>query len=209
MSGQGDGNMNIEEIFIRSVPGVRNKLKTSYVGIAGCGGLGSNIAVSLVRAGIGKLLIADFDRVELSNLNRQYFFLGDVGKMKTETLKSLLRQINPQVNISTITDELTPQNVIELFSGVDVMVEAFDIAERKRWLIDAWSRKHNQIPLVCGSGVAGYGNNNEIKTVRAGNLYVCGDQHSDMKDGLCSARVAVVANMQANTVIEILMQEAE
>lgn len=197
--------MNIEDIFIRNTPGVREKLLQSKVGIAGCGGLGSNIAVSLVRAGIGKLLLADYDRVELSNLNRQYFFLKDVGEMKTEALKRLLHRINPQVEIDTLTEELTPENVPQLFQGVDVMVEAFDLAERKRWLIDTWSRHHKTVPLVCGSGVAGYGRSNELQTIKAGNLYVCGDQHSDMKDGLCSSRVAIVANMQANAIIEILM----
>jgi len=199
--------MNIEDVFARNVPKMREKLKASKVGIAGCGGLGTNIAVSLVRAGIGELLLADFDRVELSNLNRQYFFLDDIGKMKTEALKEILLQINPEVKITTINEELTPINVIAIFSEVDVMVEAFDLADRKFWLIDSWSRHHKETPLVCGSGVAGYGKSNELKMVRIGNLYVCGDQRSDMKDGLCSARVALVANMQANTVIEIIMQK--
>ncbi len=200
--------MNFEDIFVRNAPGVRETLRTSKVGIAGCGGLGSNIAVSLVRAGIGELIIADFDRVELSNLNRQYYFLEDVGERKTGALKNILLRINPQVKLKTITEELTPENVPNLFSGVEVMIEAFDLAERKKWLIDTWSRHHSSVPLVCGSGVAGYGKNNELKTVRAGNLYVCGDQSSDMKEGLCSSRVAVVANMQANVVIEILMKTA-
>ena len=198
--------MNIEELFIRNVPGMRDKLRKSRVGIAGCGGLGSNIAVSLVRAGIGELIIADFDQVEPSNLNRQYFFLEDIGKMKTDALRDILLRINPEVVIRTIKEELTPSNLSDLFSGVDVMVEAFDLADRKYWLIDNWSRYHKDIPLVCGSGVAGFGRNNELKTVRIGNLYVCGDQRSDMKDGLCAARVALVASMQANSVIEILMQ---
>ena len=198
--------MNIEELFIRNVPGMRDKLRKSRVGIAGCGGLGSNIAMSLVRAGIGELIIADFDQVEPSNLNRQYFFLEDIGKMKTDALRDILLRINPEVVIRTIKEELTPSNLSDLFSGVDVMVEAFDLADRKYWLIDNWSRYHKDIPLVCGSGVAGFGRNNELKTVRIGNLYVCGDQRSDMKDGLCAARVALVASMQANSVIEILMQ---
>ena len=198
--------MNIEELFIRNVPGMRDKLRKSRVGIAGCGGLGSNIAMSLVRAGIGELIIADFDQVEPSNLTRQYFFLEDIGKMKTDALRDILLRINPEVVIRTIKEELTPSNLSDLFSGVDVMVEAFDLADRKYWLIDNWSRYHKDIPLVCGSGVAGFGRNNELKTVRIGNLYVCGDQRSDMKDGLCAARVALVASMQANSVIEILMQ---
>ncbi|MBW6514997.1 MAG: sulfur carrier protein ThiS adenylyltransferase ThiF [Candidatus Cloacimonetes bacterium] len=199
--------MNIEDLFLRNVPKMREKLKANKVGIAGCGGLGTNIAVSLVRAGIGEILLADFDKVELSNLNRQYFFLDDIGKMKTEALKEIIQRINPEVKITTINEELTPQNVVEIFSDIDVMVEAFDLADRKYWLIDSWSRHHKEIPLVCGSGVAGYGKSNELKMVRIGNLYVCGDQRSDMKDGLCSARVALVANMQANTVIEIIMQK--
>ena len=199
-------SINIEEIFIRNVPGSRERLIRCRAGIAGCGGLGSNIAVTLVRAGIGELIIADYDRVVLSNLNRQYYFLEDVGKLKTDALQDILLRINPQVKIKTIVEKLTPANIGELFSGVDIMVEAFDQGESKKWLINSWSSHHSDIPLVCGTGVAGFGKTGELKTVRIGKHYFCGDQSSDMKEGLCPARVAIVANMQANTVIEILMK---
>jgi sulfur carrier protein ThiS adenylyltransferase len=198
--------INVEDIFIRNVPGTRERLIKCRAGIAGCGGLGSNIAVTLVRAGIGELIIADYDRVELSNLNRQYYFLEDVGRLKTEALTDILHRINPQVKITTITEKLNPDNIGEFFSGVDIMVEAFDQGENKKWLINRWSGINNDIPLVCGSGVAGFGKSDELRTVKVGKHYYCGDQSSDMKEGLCPARVAIVANMQANMVIEILMK---
>jgi sulfur carrier protein ThiS adenylyltransferase len=201
--------MKVAEIFKRGVPGLREKLESRTVGIAGCGGLGSNIAVSLVRAGVGKLIIADFDRVELSNLNRQHFFIDDVGKYKVEAITPYLHGINPDVEIETIKNELTPENVLEIFAGVDLMIEAFDLAERKQWLINSWLKNKTDIPLVCGSGVAGYGRSNEMKVKRAGNLYVCGDQFSDMSEGLCGTRVLLAASLQANTAVEILMDEVK
>ncbi len=197
--------MNIEEIFVRGVPGVRETLKKATIGLAGCGGLGSNIAISLVRAGLGSIITADYDKIELSNLNRQQYLIDDVGKDKTEALKSYLLRINPELNIVTICAELTPHNIVSYFLEADLMIEAFDAADKKKWLIDVWLRKTKK-PIVCGSGVSGYGKSNEIKLVKNGNLFVCGDQKSEMTEGLCSARVAMVANMQANTAIEILMQ---
>ncbi len=200
--------MNIEEIFIRNPQGVRETLKNKTVGIAGCGGLGSNIAVSLVRAGIGNLIIVDYDVVDISNLNRQFFFLNDIGEFKVDAIRKYLTQINFQVKISGFNKELTPDNISDYFAGVDIMVEAFDLAEKKRWLIDNWLRKYSSIPLVCGSGLSGYGKTNDLGVMRAGNLFVCGDQSTDsIIDGLCSVRVSIVANMQANCVVEILMKE--
>lgn len=202
--------MNYEEIFTRNPSQVRMVLKESTVGIAGCGGLGSNIAVSLVRAGIGKLIIADYDIVETSNLNRQHFLIEDIGRYKVNAIQKYLLQINPKVKIRAITREITPKNLISYYDMADVMIEAFDTAERKRWLLDNWISRYPNVPLIVASGLSGYGNSNDLKVTKAGNLYVCGDQTTNSKkDGLCSARVSIVANMQANTAIEILMKEAE
>lgn len=200
--------MKYEEIFVRNPIAVRSILKTSTVGIAGCGGLGSNIAVTLVRAGVGKIIIADYDKVEPSNLNRQFFFLEDIGRYKVEAIQKYLLQINPRVKIRAVKRAITPDNFNCFFGMCDVMIEAFDRAETKKWMISQWVKDYPHIPLVCASGLAGYGKCEDLKITKIGNIYVCGDQKSNSdNDGLCSARVSLVASMQANKTIEILMDE--
>lgn len=198
--------MAIEEIFIRNVPGVREILSQSTVAIAGCGGLGSNAAVALTRAGIGKLIIADYDVVELSNLNRQYFFLADVGKSKTDALAVHLLAINPGLMVEKHFLELTSENVCNLFSGADILIEAFDKAESKAWLIETWCVHFPHKPVICASGLSGYGNTGTLTVRRSGNIVMCGDFETDMSMGLTSSRVAIAANMQANEAIEILVK---
>ena len=142
---------NIDKIFERNVPKVRGILAKRTVAIAGCGGLGSNAAVALARAGIGNLVIADPDIVELSNLNRQYYFLDDVGKRKTDALTSHLLNINPVLKMESHFIELTKENVYELFKGADLLIEAFDKAESKAWLIETWCTHFPDRPIVCGT----------------------------------------------------------
>lgn len=197
--------MGIEEIFIRNVPGVWEILSKSVVAIAGCGGLGSNAAVALTRAGIGKLILADYDHVELSNLNRQYYFQEDVGKSKTDALAIHLLNINPYLGLEKHCVELTPDNTCELFKEADVLIEAFDKAEKKAWLIETWCTHFPDKPVICGSGLSGYGNTGTLNVKRSGNIIMCGDFETDMSMGLTSSRVAIVANMQANEAIEILV----
>jgi len=194
-----------EEIFSRNVPGTRDILLRKTVAIAGCGGLGSNAAAALVRAGIGKLIIADHDIVEVSNLNRQYFFISDIGKKKTDALSAHLRAINPSVELEAHFIELTPGNVCELFKGADLLIEAFDKAESKAWLIESWCTHFPRKPIICASGLSGYGNTLALTVRRSGNIVMCGDFETDMSMGLTSSRVAIAANMQANEAIEILM----
>ncbi len=196
----------IEKIFERNVPGLRAVLAKKTVGVAGCGGLGSNAAVALARAGIGKLIIADSDVVELSNLNRQYYFLSDVGKQKTAALKSHLLHINPALRVKTHTLEFSADNVPQLFKDADLLIEAFDKAESKAWLIETWCRCFPQKPIICASGLSGYGSTETLTLRRSGNIIMCGDEKTDMSMGLTSARVAIVANMQANAAIEILVK---
>jgi len=198
---------NIDKIFERNVPKVRGILAKRTVAIAGCGGLGSNAAVALARAGIGNLVIADPDIVELSNLNRQYYFLDDVGKRKTDALTSHLLNINPVLKMESHFIELTKENVYELFKGADLLIEAFDKAESKAWLIETWCTHFPDRPIVCGSGLSGYGNTTTLTVQRSGNIVMCGDFETDMSIGLTSSRVAIVANMQANEAIEILVSE--
>ncbi|MCP5107223.1 MAG: sulfur carrier protein ThiS adenylyltransferase ThiF [bacterium] len=197
----------IEKIFERNVPGTRDILSRKTVAVAGCGGLGSNAAVALVRAGIGKLILADFDAVEVSNLNRQYFFMSDVGKRKTEALSAHLLNINPSVEVEAHFIELTPGNVCDIFSEADLLIEAFDRAESKAWLIEAWCTHFRKRPIVCASGLSGYGNTETLVVRRSGNIIMCGDFETDMSMGLTSSRVAIAANMQVNEAIDILLKE--
>lgn len=193
------------DIFQRNVKGTTEVLGKKIVGIAGCGGLGSNIAVSLVRAGVKNLVIADFDVVEASNLNRQHFFLSDIGKFKVEALADHLKKINPEVDLTIVNKELSREDITATFGNCDVMIEAFDKAENKKWLIEEWSVNFRAKPIICGNGISGYGDTESLKVKKVGNIYFCGDGKTDMKEGLCAPRILIVANMEANVAIEILL----
>ena len=193
-------------IFDRNVPGSTEILRGATVGIAGCGGLGSQAAASLVRAGVGRLILVDFDRVEESNLNRQHYFLEDLGRPKTEALAARLRSIDPEVRITSLGIRLTPAEVPSVFAEAEVLIEAFDRAESKRWLIEAWCRAFPDRLIVAASGVSGLGRNESLRVRRSGMIVMCGDGESDMGEGLCAPRVAVVANLQANAAVEHLVR---
>lgn len=180
------------------------------VAVCGLGGLGSNIAVSLVRAGVGYLHLMDFDYVDISNINRQQYFLSQLGQPKTEALKENLLRISPYVEIKTDQVKLTPDNIRELLSGEDIICEAFDAAEQKAMLVNEVLCHFPEKYLVGGSGMAGFGSANSIKTKRvAGRFYLCGDQLSDVADGigLVASRVQVCAAHQAHMVLRILSGE--
>lgn len=183
-------------------------LSAKCVGIAGCGGLGSNCAVALARVGIGKLIIADFDEVTESNLNRQYFFLHQIGQKKVDALKENIRLINPIVTIDAHPIKLIPENIITLFKTCDVIVEAFDFADQKQMLIETVLSDMTGKPLVSGVGLAGWGDSNAIKVKRINNLYICGDATKEVSEEMppLAPRVGIVANMQANVVLEILLK---
>jgi len=168
--------------------------------------LGSNAAVALVRGGIGRLIIADFDIVQESDLNRQYYFQGDIGKYKVDVMASHLRSINPDIELDVNNTELTPENVSGLFENAHLLIEGFDNAESKVWLIETWCKSFPDRPIICASGLSGLGNTDSLKVKQAGNIFFCGDGESDMTMGLSSARVAIVANMEANVAMEILVR---
>lgn len=193
-------------LFDCNVPGSTEILRQSTVGIAGCGGLGSQAAVSLVRAGVGRLILVDFDRVEESNLNRQQYFQKDVGRLKTEALSDHLRSINPDVFITPLALRLERGQVASVFAEADILIEAFDRAESKQWLIEAWCQAFPERPIVAASGVSGLGHNETLRLRRSGRIVFCGDGESDMSEGLCAPRVALVANMQANAAVELLVR---
>jgi sulfur carrier protein ThiS adenylyltransferase len=178
------------------------------VGIAGAGGLGSNCAIALARSGVGTLVIADFDVVEPANLNRQYYFSDQVGMAKTDALKENICRIDSSVIVTTHKVRLDTENIPLIFAECDIIVEAFDQASEKEMLIETVQEKMPLIPLIVGSGMAGWGKTDLLKCKKADDfLYVCGDESSEVSDELpCIApRVGIVSNMQANLVLEILL----
>jgi sulfur carrier protein ThiS adenylyltransferase len=194
----------------RHTPGVHQKIKSSVVGIAGLGGLGSSIAIALTRVGIGKLILVDFDVVEPSNLNRQQYFYHQIGLPKVEALKENLLKINPYVKLLIHHEKLDRNNVEEIFKEAMVVVEAFDRADQKAMLINVVSEKLPDAYMVAASGVAGYGDNNEIKTLRfTRKIFIVGDQKTAAQPGtgLMAPRVGIAAHHQANTVLRILLGE--
>mgnify|MGYP002629107241 CR=1 FL=1 len=187
---------------------IKEKLKDKIVGIAGCGGLGSNCAVALARVGVGKLIIVDFDIIEESNLNRQYFFHSQIGKKKVFCLKENIQLINPNIIVQSHDIKLDTVSILELFKDCDVIVEAFDKAEMKKMIVETIAERLSKIPLVIGLGMAGWGDSNMIHTRQANNLFICGDETKEVSDDLppLAPRVGIVANMQANIVLEILLK---
>jgi sulfur carrier protein ThiS adenylyltransferase len=187
---------------------IKEHLSKFRIGIAGAGGLGSNCAVALSRSGIGTIVISDFDVIEPANLNRQYYFINQVGQLKTTSLKENIARINPDTTVIAHTEKLDQNNIPEIFAGCDVIVEAFDSDEMKEMLIETVQKMMPGIPVVIASGLAGWGNNESIKFRKIDEtLYVCGDELTPSGDDHppMAPRVGIVANMQANTVIEILM----
>jgi sulfur carrier protein ThiS adenylyltransferase len=188
---------------------IKAHLSKFRVGIAGAGGLGSNCAVALARCGVGTLVLSDFDIIEPSNLNRQYFFTDQVGQLKTIALKENITRINPNVFVIIHQKRLDRVNIPEIFSGCDVIVEAFDTADMKEMLIETVQIKMPGIPVVVGSGMAGWGKCETIRFRKIDEtLFICGDESSEVSDNMpvMAPRVGMVANMQANVVIEILMK---
>ncbi|TSA38655.1 MAG: sulfur carrier protein ThiS adenylyltransferase ThiF [Porphyromonadaceae bacterium] len=186
---------------------IQEKLKNRSAGIAGAGGLGSNCAAALVRVGIGRLVISDFDRVEESNLNRQFYFRDQIGQPKVEALKTNLLRINPLLILEIHQVILDSENIPELFSGVDVLFEAFDRAEQKAMIIESALTTWPERPLIIGSGMAGFGDSNSIRMRSCGNLYICGDESAEIGPEMppLAPRVGIVANMMANVGIDLLL----
>ena len=191
---------------------VQAKLDRAAVGIAGLGGLGSHIAVSLARLGVGRLVLVDFDVVDVTNLNRQHYTMKDIGIPKTLALLEQLEAINPYLNYETYTERIIPANAARLFTGCDVVCEAFDRPDQKAMLIETLLEQLPETPIVSGSGMAGFGSANAIRTERRfGRLYLCGDGTSDVSDGLglMAPRVAVCAAHQAAMTLRLLLGERE
>lgn len=187
-------------------PGERAVLEGARVGIAGAGGLGSNCAMHLVRAGVRHLVVADFDVVNESNLNRQFFFRDQLGMKKVEALKANLLRIDPGADIAAVDAKLDAASTRELFRDCDVVVEAFDAAEAKAMLLAALMPSGRK--LVTASGLAGWGCSNALRVKRMGaNLVTVGDGETAVRADLApvSPRVGIAAAMEANAVVALLL----
>lgn len=194
----------------RHTPGVHAKLKASSVGIAGVGGLGSSVAIALARIGVGRLVLVDFDVVEPSNLNRQQFFVDQIGLPKVDAMCFNLQRINPYVDVRPHQVRLEPTNIGQYFGEVDVLVEAFDRADQKAMLAENYGRQFPGKPIVTASGLAGHMPANTVQTRRIGrSLVLVGDGVTAAQPGtgLMAPRVGIAAHHQANAVLRILLGE--
>jgi len=194
----------------RHTPGVHEKLQKATVGIAGVGGLGSAVAIALARIGVRTLIFADFDVVEPSNLNRQQFFVDQIGLPKVHALAENLARINPYVDVIPHECRITPENLRELFGTVHVMVEAFDRADQKAMLATHFGKQFPDTPLVLATGLAGHMPSNTIVTRKMGrSMVVVGDLETAAAPGtgLMAPRVGVAAHHQANAVLRLILGE--
>ena len=184
------------------------KLQAATVAVCGLGGLGSNIAIALARAGIGKLILIDFDSVDVTNLHRQQYKACQVGMPKPEALLTNLKEIAPYTEYETHFEKVTAENAEALLGKADVICEAFDNAEAKAMLVNTVLENMPQKYLVAASGMAGYDSGNLITTRKVTKrFYVCGDGKSDVNDGigLIAPRVMLCAAHQALTAIRLIL----
>ena len=189
---------------------LQQAFSSATVAICGLGGLGSNIAIALARAGIGRLILIDFDRVDITNLHRQQYKADQIGRYKTEALADNLREIAPYIELEIHTEHITEDIAVTLLQGVDIICEAFDNAEAKAMLTDIVLSELPDKYLVAASGMAGMGVTNSIRTRRiTSRFYLCGDETSEVSDGigLVAPRVALCAAHEAHTALRILAKQ--
>ena len=191
---------------------LQSKISSSTVAICGLGGLGSNIAIILSRLGIGRLILIDFDKVDISNLHRQQYKPNQIGMEKTNALAQNLEEIAPYLEIETHTAYMDENNYYELLQDVNIICEAFDNPEAKASIVNYVLSEMPEKYIVAASGMAGIESANMIKTRRVSKrFYLCGDEKSDVEDGvgLVASRVSVCASHQANMVLRIISENFE
>lgn len=196
-------------LSVRHSADIHDALRNRRIGIAGLGGLGSNAAEMLVRTGISKITIADFDVVDITNINRQNYSVDQIGTPKTDATEENLRRINPYVIVEKHNVKLDASNIPGIFGGCEIVCEAFDVPSQKALLINTILEKCPGVKVVSGSGMAGYGRSNLIRTERLfADLYMCGDgiDMEGVEGGLMSPRVNICAGHMANTVISLLLK---
>ena len=190
----------------------QNAFLNATVAICGLGGLGSNIATALTRAGVGKLILIDFDKVDITNLNRQQYKMSQLGKYKTESCLENIREISPYTEAIIHTVKLTEENIPEMLGEADIICEAFDKADQKAMLVNTVLETFPDKYMLSGTGMAGFGSANTIQSRKVfGKLYLCGDEKSDVNDGigLVASRVMVCAAHEAHMVLRLLSGETE
>lgn len=191
---------------------LQQKLAASTVAICGLGGLGSNIALSLTRAGVGRLILIDFDQVDITNLHRQQYKASQIGLYKTEALSQTLLEVDPYIQLIPHTCRVTADNLVELLGDADIICEAFDDPEAKAMLVDGVFTHFPEKYLVAASGMAGLGPSNRIQTRRiTEHFFLCGDETSEVSTeaSLFASRVMLCAAHQAHAVIRLLAGETE
>ena len=191
---------------------LHKRFSSATVAVCGLGGLGSNIAIALARAGIGKLLLIDFDRVDITNLHRQQYKANQIGLYKADALAENLLEIAPYTEVKAVRAKITEENFVDFLKDADVVCEAFDNAESKAMLVNGVLEQLPGCYLVAASGMAGMDTPNTIKTRKVmKRFYLCGDEVSDVADtiGLVAPRVMLCAAHQAHTVLRILAGEYE
>ena len=184
------------------------KLQASTVAVCGLGGLGSNIAISLARAGVGKLILVDFDCVDVTNLHRQQYKANQVGLPKPEALLANLQEVAPYTEYETHFEKVSAENVSALLANADVICEAFDNAEAKAMLVNTVLETLPSKYLVAASGMAGFDCGNSIRTRKiTDKFYLSGDGVSDVNGGigLVAPRVMLCAAHQALTAIRLIL----
>jgi sulfur carrier protein ThiS adenylyltransferase len=199
-------------LVARHTPGVHKRMKEATIGVAGLGGLGSAVAIALARMGVGKLILVDFDVVEPSNLNRQFYSISHIGMAKTEAMTGILNDINPFVSVISHRIELNRNNIPKIFGNADVVVECFDRAEEKAMILEIVGGSLPETYVVGASGLAGYGDSNSIRTWRVGDrVFIIGDleKSAGPGQGLMAPRVGIAAFHQANLVIALLVDPKE
>lgn len=201
-----------EALNIRHGEDLQNKISAARVAVCGLGGLGSNIAIALARAGVGHLHLIDFDRVDLTNLNRQQYAVGQLGQYKTDALRETLSLVSPYCDVTCDTIQVTEENLPDLLKTEDYICEAFDRAEAKAMLVSGVLEHFPEKYLVAASGLAGLGSANTIQTRRVSQrFYLCGDGTSDSSVGLglVASRVLVCAAHEANMILRLIAGERE
>lgn len=201
-----------EALNIRHGEDLQNKISAARVAVCGLGGLGSSIAIALARAGVGHLHLIDFDRVDLTNLNRQQYAVGQLGQYKTDALRETLSLVSPYCDVTCDTIQVTEETLPDLLKTEDYICEAFDRAEAKAMLVSGVLEHFPEKYLVAGSGLAGLGSANTIQTRRVSQrFYLCGDGTSDSSVGLglVASRVLVCAAHEANMILRLIAGETE
>lgn len=199
-------------LTVRHGKELQDKFSSSTVAVCGLGGLGSNIAVALARAGIGKLILIDFDKVDITNLHRQQYKVNQIGEYKTDALRDNLLEIAPYIALETHNIHITEENASDILADADIVCEAFDDAECKAMMTNLVLESMPDKFLVAASGMAGFGSANTIRTRRVmSRFYLCGDEQSDVRSegSLVASRVMLCAAHQAHTVLRILAEQFE